>query len=447
MGAEFRFTLPYNGIDGFGPLLTTIEERSRELQVSDYELAMTSLEEVFMALGKEADERDATHGGALEFQELEQAQEESERASMSWGEQVRILFKLRVAEVSADRRIFFWTLIFPLALSIYGFFAAMGYKNNGKAMSGDVSEWPGMSVSFTCIPFMSRMVRERESKVRHVMISQGMTPSAYWAATLSQTCLQTLIVALLFPIMSMITHQDFQTQGRIVFVWAAALLSPIPTVLFFGNLAMLFKTEEGAMKAAPAVSIFLGLLPPLAPNIMWGISTSGTVDSIATILHWVFSFIDPLYLISGTFIGTWRAGGAPSYDTSRDVVVGKGLGYWLQCSIIWAPFIGQACLSSFFLRNLLRDGTGRRAMAPAAPDALSRKDEDVLKEEQRVQSTTPQQEAFCIRTCTIHTMLEVGLQCQRSVASPLGFDEENALVCSAQTAPARPQRSHASQVR
>merc|ERR1719453_529749 len=49
-----KFSLPFDEIDNFGTLLQEIESRVDDLHVNDYFLAMTTLEEVFMSIGRKA---------------------------------------------------------------------------------------------------------------------------------------------------------------------------------------------------------------------------------------------------------------------------------------------------------------------------------------------------------------------------------------------------------
>ena len=49
-----RFALPFQDYSAFGSLFMALEAQGDSLHIQDFSVAMTSLEEVFMALGKQA---------------------------------------------------------------------------------------------------------------------------------------------------------------------------------------------------------------------------------------------------------------------------------------------------------------------------------------------------------------------------------------------------------
>lgn len=411
--ATLCFTLPYSQFDSFGAMLTKIDECASDLQIIDYELAMTSLEEVFMTLGQDQDATAQGQAQGLEFQELEQEGDISwRREELAWKEHVKAVFSVRFAESLANRKTIFWGVFFPLALTVYMIMACQNWGQNAHhAMVGSFAFCPGLVTSVNVVRLTVLLVRERISKVRHVIISQGMPPSAYWVGTILQIGLQVLIPALFVALMCMITAQDFMSRGRAIFVWVAAVLQPIPVILFACNFAFLFKTEEGAMKGGAGVTMLVAILPPIFPNVVWTLQYDRAWDMVAMIVHSVFSFVSPFYLLSGEILGVWRAGGGSPFGgpSSYPDADGSGFTHWLRFWEVWVPYVGQLTLCVVLWLTLRRqDKTYASSTADVAnANEPSRRDEDVLAEEVRVRGTVPQAEA-CLYNNLHHTYNDKG---------------------------------------
>lgn len=67
-GAELSYVLPRESLQNFSKLFSQLESRGEELGIASYGASMTTMEEVFMKVGTEADETldeqlKATYGG------------------------------------------------------------------------------------------------------------------------------------------------------------------------------------------------------------------------------------------------------------------------------------------------------------------------------------------------------------------------------------------------
>jgi ATP-binding cassette subfamily A (ABC1) protein 3 len=414
--AALEFDLPYAEMDSFGPLLKALEDGQGALCIEDVDISMTSLEEVFMALGREAAKESAAmeeasgrqpeartlpESGGLEFQDLEAepaAPECLERPPF-W-EQVGILFRLRVELVRAHKSMAFWTIVYPLAFLAYMYVSCAGWGSNwGYSMSSGFSFAPSMCVAFAGMPAVFILVHERESKVRHAMISQGMHPIAYWAGTILEVGMQVLLVSLAVPIYAHAFSQDFMRHGLGFFVWLAAVLQPVPLLLAYCHYSRLFTSAEVASKTLPLLVLLLSALS-LAPWAIWRMAPTdeGNWDMIGDLVHTGVSFVSPSYLLTGVITAAWRAGGAAENAQSKryPTPVDANFGTWVDDWIIWAPFVGQLVLSLALGFELYRSSIRSKAFTITRAedqDPLMIRDDDVVAETARVDAAAPSEHA------------------------------------------------------
>jgi len=402
-----EFDLPYAEMDNFGPLLKALEESQGALCIEDVDISMTSLEEVFMALGREAAIEEANghqpesqalpESGGLEFQDLEAepaAPECLERPPF-W-EQVGILFWLRVELLKAHKKMAFWTVVYPLAFLAYMYLSTAGWGSNwGYSMSSGFSFAPSMCVGFAGMPVVYILVHERESKVRHAMVSQGMHPIAYWAGTILEPGVQVLIVSLAVPIYAHAFSQDFMRQGLSFFVWLAAVFQPVPLLLAYCNYSRLFTSAEVAMKLLP-LFVLLSSAMHLAPWAIWRMAPTdeGNWDMIGDLVHTGFSFVSPFYLLTGVITAAWRVRGAAENEHSMRFPTQPNP--FVDDWIIWAPFVGQLLLSLVLGYEVYRSSTQSKAFTITRvedEDPLMIRDDDVVAETARVETATPSEHA------------------------------------------------------
>lgn len=409
---QLVFDLPYAEMDSIGALLNSIDDNMESLKVVDYDVAMTSLEEVFMTLGKEAAAQEVAAQGVtgtqeqgLEFQELQRDIATQEGCGkLSFKAMLSIMFKLRVRQVKAQPTIFFWTLVFPIAYLFFMYLSMSGWSlSTGQSISGGFPFVPGLCCAFGALPLLDILVRERETKVRHTMISQGLRPFAYWMGSISTIALRVLIIALAVPALGHLTSQTFLGQGRSVFLWVAALFQPAPILLFFCHFSRLFTTPEVAQKAAVPAFFLISLLAIIGPWLCWMLASGDKLDSmdtIATLLHTLLSFVSPFYLQSGLVNGLWRAGGCMlSGNAKYPVPVDADFGTWCTKWVIWAPFVGQLFLClilSGWLKSVSMSSTGALD-AEQSETVQPLRDEDVKAEEDYIRNVDPTSEACLYR--------------------------------------------------
>ena len=104
MLASLLYTLPFGEVRHFGPLLTELDCVRDQLMVNDYSVNMASLEEVFMALGRQAEETAGEAGGTPDFREVAQEVGTGPRWAVSSVEAAACVVRLRMLLTFTNRQ-------------------------------------------------------------------------------------------------------------------------------------------------------------------------------------------------------------------------------------------------------------------------------------------------------------------------------------------------------
>lgn len=426
---EVEFTLPVREFENFGPLFSNIEAKTDELQVLDLELGMTSLEDVFMALGKEKEKVEGEKEGeeeaivqktksdlGLEFQKLEQEEDNVGLVSLSKVDYVKILLGLRTREMRTGK-VGFMGLTLPVIMTIYGTATSTGFFTHGHMMSGTYAIFPGFMVNLAGMRLLYTVVLERTEKIKHVIISQGMPSSVYWGGTALHSGLQMLFVGLvsLIPLIAF-SQENVLSGGRLVFLLLVTCIAPFVGAIFFYLVSWPFQSAETATKTIGFLNVFISMFAPMVPNMLWNMtSESGnSIDTVAYVFHNVQSFLNPFYPVGGTMIGCWRAGGRATPKSAKSEMdpldisaTNQDFGYYAGRWEIWAPIVGaifQAAALAFIAFRLNRaPGASRKGVDEDA--STSNLDDDVLAERKRAESAQPDADA-CLYQNLHHTYFD-----------------------------------------
>ncbi|CAJ1356467.1 unnamed protein product [Effrenium voratum] len=162
------------------------------LNVTTYSISMTTLEEVFMALGHQAEQEAAASGQAhSENTDFRDVEAESEgvltRPETSERRSAKAMMRLRLRLATANRSSIYSVLVLPIILNI-ACFASRGGSSQS-ASEGGMSDimlvtYPPMAFGVSIIAFTLQLVREREVKCKHVALAQGLSVRAFWLGTL-----------------------------------------------------------------------------------------------------------------------------------------------------------------------------------------------------------------------------------------------------------------------
>ena len=123
---QVNITLSFEEVDKFSSLLQALEQSQERLGVLDYILGMSSLEDVFMALGRQAeedakrDEGDRTPAN-VDFQEVEAESPVTQpRAESSEWRNIKAVFSLWLSSMKLNRFRASMVVLVPILLQVAG---------------------------------------------------------------------------------------------------------------------------------------------------------------------------------------------------------------------------------------------------------------------------------------------------------------------------------------
>lgn len=370
-----KFVLPYEEARNFGPLLLALDAQREEIQMKDYSLAMTSLEEVFMALGQQA-ESQAAPGAAenADFRELApEPEDDGGRSEASETRSIQAVMRMRLEQLLGNRKSIYNTVILPAFIIVMAF--------SFKTSSGyNIAVYPPLAFGVSTIAFTLHLIQDKQLKCRYVATAQGLSVQAYWAGTFVAHYLTLLPVTLVLAGSIVWRPPTGMSDAALPIVFIMAFVFPVNMLLYSYNFSLLFSTAEVAMKVIPLCNMFLGMLPTVA--VMGLLLVPGdNFASIARGLHLVMSLINPMYGISGMlvfFIHTPSTGILSTFTCFAALP-------------LYAAFVSLP----LWALNLLRQDKKCRTDVPGRVQDVGGegKDEDVLAEEARVLQNPGQDEA------------------------------------------------------
>jgi len=376
-----NFTLPYPEVPRFGPLLTTLDAERSSLQVQDYTLAMTSLDEVFMELGRQAEEQASAESGGqttnVDFQTVtvdEAGGGENICNETSSKRSMIALYTARLLPLRKDRQKRMYLCFLPAFSVCGGFFVSSqgGDQQAAQSNSYAVIIYPAMAFSLALISLCMEVMQDKSNKCKYVAISQGLTPRDYWIGTAAAHFTIQIPTVVMFILMLFVLRPASIGIGSVPMLIMMVILYPVNTLLFSYTVTQAFKTPEVALKVLPIVSMLGTMLPPM---IVYGFVTIGSFYSdIALGLHIVLSCILPTYNLPGMLAYL-----VSQYSLEDLSVVDSFM------SIAALPLYLFPIASIIYLRLLVRLDSRSYSSQPGACTEQSdeRKDADVLAEEQR----------------------------------------------------------------
>jgi len=383
VGSEghISFTLPFQEVSKFGEMLLELEDQKEALRLGNYSISMTTLEEVFMALGEQA-EREAAGSSPgdrarenVDFREIEADTEAgSLRVETSETRSAKAMMRLRLRLATANRSAVNSVLILPTIFNICAFVmrgSSSGGKPSTLGNSWMLAVYPPMGFGFSIVVFTLQLVREKEHKCKYVALAQGLSVRSYWIGTFVAHYLINVSNAIILLVVIQWKAEGPIKGSGFPLIVAEALVYPIQLLLLAYNLTLLFVRVELAVKVLPLSNMLLGTIPTSAVYMLQFVQEPW--PTVAKNLHIVMSFTNPVYGLPGTII-------MMSLDGEMSV-----LDHFTSSAAI--PLYGSLAVIAFFASNLvfqdLRSYTARPGQIQAYDER--RKDDDVLAEEQRVE--------------------------------------------------------------
>jgi len=393
------FTLPYSTVSKFGPLLEELDAKKSERGITSYTLGMTTLEEVFMRLGREAemessssrpnvDFAEVTQDVALNFEELQV----NRSTSRSVWALARVILRAHSKPSSLGT-----VVVLPAFLMVCGMLlSGLGAPTIGsnRANGYAIVLYPSLAFAVSLTSFSVELVKQRVGKVQIVSLCHGLGIRAYIGAHLLAHLLLFLVPISTFVLLFFIMRPPAIPPGATMLPIVMACILPVTNLLMAYTFGALFQTKENASKG---VSIFFacgGLLPPM---IMSSILQMEAARSIAFVLHVICSAALPMYGLSGTIVylntkyafhypvESWRledeSGNEMVVWTPEDGVfdLGRALTSEAAVPLLFAPV--HLAMLTWILMRLMR-GSSRSGKVEVCDG--SHKDGDVLAEERRI---------------------------------------------------------------
>jgi len=371
-----RFTLPYSEMDLCGPLFVELENSKDVLGVRDYTLETSSLEDVFMALGRRAEASRPDGSVNVDFGEVERdhpvaGDYRSERSPLR---NILALVRLKFSWFRNNRRLACYMTLLPCVFLLLSLWLPESGGNNSYAMA----TYPPLAFGIACLGTVRDTIRDREKKTKYVMLAQGVRSKDYWVGTICAGSIGLFFISLVFCVLYLIFPPHGVGDGATVLVFIMALINPINLLLFSVNVGALFQSEETAMKLLPLLFMLGGLIPTM---VVWALITFGDVQFIGNLLHCIFSIINPLYSFGGVLV----------YVTQRSQESWR-LGPWTLPGVFesWVavPLYAAPVLFLALSFNLVRMDIGSYTTKPGDYRDFGdvKKDDDVMDEQRRIEN-------------------------------------------------------------
>jgi len=266
--------------------------------------------------------------------------------------------------------------------------------------------------------FTTVLVNDRVHRCFHVARSQGVPFSAFYMGTFLANHAHMLLLSLSVPIMEVYFQMPFFSETRQL--WAmvlAALVAPVPMLLFAYTAALFFRTVENASKAMPLFSL-LGSIPPFMavyvltliciPLQIKGafsehdadIEQGQSLHMLVSQIHMTLSFVNPFYVLPGTFLSI----GLSALPTEIPVTPYRSIPLELLPPQIFGsyaavPIVGGMCLSFALAGALVLAHVHRRHISVETPEFVAEgaTDQDVIEEVKMVARADPAAHAVLYR--------------------------------------------------
>eukprot|EP00928_Gymnodinium_smaydae_P040804 TRINITY_DN27638_c0_g2_i1.p1 TRINITY_DN27638_c0_g2~~TRINITY_DN27638_c0_g2_i1.p1 ORF type:complete len:1401 (-),score=218.94 TRINITY_DN27638_c0_g2_i1:188-3760(-) len=431
------FILPFDQREHFGVMLKDLEQKASSLGVNNFSVETTSLEEVFLKLGRQSEDVPGTEVREEPNVELDLVSPD-ERIAVSWRTCVLAVMSLRWRQVTQTRRSLLGTLVIPTALLFYnGWALAKQLRKLPRGTAGEVAQglsgagaglWMTISLAIALPHFATSLVQDKVQRCTYVSTSQGLPLSSYWVGTFSMNYMHFLFLSSMVPLCLIVFNAPFYSSPSITIEYIpAAIVAPLPMLFFAYAVSRCFSSTEASSKFMPAISMFASVIPFMAVYILTLLSVTLQVIGLTKsqpdmsminqgknlhawgcAIHWVMSFLDPFYCLPGTFVGIGLAqldglGLDGRIDVSLPTIGG---------SHVAIPLLGALTLSLAMCASLIFDLERYwssamhyfRNVVDQRTEVVDRfaQDADVMNEERRLASVNPATQAVMYRDL-VHT--------------------------------------------
>lgn len=339
----------FDDVGCFSSLLLALDEAQDRLGVMDYSLGMSSLEDVFMALGspENKDENQTKSGeGAEQIETLPADQSLTRAREVSGWRSAKAVFALRLKPFQSSRQRLLTILLVPLLMQLGGtYLAGLGAQEDNSGANGyAVCIYPTMAFGIALLSSSQDIMTDIKNKCKYVSMSQGLTARAYWQGNFMAHLVLLLPTAVEFVIVFLIFRPPSIPTEAIPLVVLTILLYPVPLICCVYNFAAALAGSESISKVVPTLLMTTQLLPGL---LMWVLTApfiqSSTIRDAAVATHIVLAVVNPNYALPGMMAYL------VNIDGPKRLPVGE---YFLSLSAI--PLYTIVLTSGVCILNLVR---------------------------------------------------------------------------------------------
>ena len=344
-------TMSLDDVGCFSKLLLALEESQDQLGVVDYSLGMSSLEDVFMALGddKAVDGKDQSSqtAGDLEAQDADASAPNAQRTESSEWRCAKAMFTLRLKPVLTSRNRLMTVVVLPAMIQLGGcYLSTLGAQSDNAGTNGyAIAIYPAMSFGIVLLSCGQDLMTDVKNKCKYVSISQGLSARAYWLGNFMAHLLLLLPAAVEFVMIFLLFKPASIPVTSIPLVILGILLYPIPLALCGYNFTVAMAGSESLSKVVPVMLMATQVLPALLTAIL---TLPAETKDFATAWHIAHSIVNPNYALPGMMAYLVNVEGPLGLEVG---------GYFGSYSSL--PVYMMFLTSSFCLFNLIRLETGQ----------------------------------------------------------------------------------------
>jgi len=390
-----NFILPFTESTNFPAMLEALEKGQGDLMIKDYSLAMTSLEDVFMAIGRKVEQEalaqaSETPGDSyavnVDLREVEAETEVATASERSQWRSIKAVYSIRMTPFRNSSMRTTMVVLVPCAFMFVAVqLAGWGAQEGAEFSSNSYALvlYSGVAFTVSVMSLATDLINDGKFKCKYVSTSQGLRPSAYWIGTYMAHYTSMFPTSVTFFILYLLSRPPNVPDNTIPLLTLAALLYPFGIISLTYAVSMCFTSAEVASKILPVVATMMTILPAL---IMWVITIPllGLDPTMPDTLHILFSLFLPTYLLPGCLV--------PLVNTYSGQNLSVADTFTRECAYpLYLMPINTGCF--ILLLAYLEHRNYRSEPGEVGADDQSLKDDDVKAEEQRCLASNADDEA------------------------------------------------------
>eukprot|EP00927_Polykrikos_kofoidii_P065872 TRINITY_DN61590_c0_g1_i1.p1 TRINITY_DN61590_c0_g1~~TRINITY_DN61590_c0_g1_i1.p1 ORF type:complete len:1377 (+),score=198.70 TRINITY_DN61590_c0_g1_i1:50-4132(+) len=315
VGVAFR--LPVGEMDAFGPLFTDLSRLQTELFVSDCLLRMTSLEDVFLKLGFNAEDAEGssfpadaseaastvTAAGSgffrskalgVEVVDMEAAEADVQaRTELSFKRQAWSVFRMRWQGLLADWKAASVQVVISLALLHFS-------TRDLTELNTNIGCTATICQALLAVRAATTQIEERLKKCDFVAFSHNLDQTAFWIGTLVVDYCVMLMVAVPTSAYLASCHVADDLPGYVPLLAAECIVYPLALLGFSYLLSFRLESVESLSKFFLLWTFIAAIMPAVALTVIQSLFV-GSVGTFATrSAHIALSVLNPVYGLPGT---------------------------------------------------------------------------------------------------------------------------------------------------